>query len=103
MRIFVGAKALRALSLGLLVLTACSGESGSASSPTRAECAALRDRMVALRLDAVTTDRAQHAANLEAALGAGFVDGCIETMARSEVRCGLEAASGEALSACGER
>jgi hypothetical protein len=56
--------------------------------------------MVALRLESVTSDRAQHEANLRAALGSSFVESCMEKMPPSEVRCGLDAANSEALVAC---
>lgn len=105
MRLLVGATPLRKLSLVLVLVlaAACSGEDPSSSGPTRRDCAALRDRMVALRLASVTADRAQHEANLRAALGAEFVDGCVQAMPLDEVRCALDAADVEALLACGSR
>jgi hypothetical protein len=102
MRIFIGSCTRRTLVLGLSVLWACSGGGDSSSAPTRADCEALRDRMVALRLESVTTDRAQHAANLTAALGSSFVDDCVANMTPSEVRCGRDAATGAALVTCSE-
>lgn len=101
MRLLVMATTLGKLVLALTILSACSDEDLSSSSPTREDCEALRDRMVDLRLESVTADRAQHEANLKEALGSSFVDRCVGKMARTEVRCGLDAANGEALLACG--
>ena len=72
----------------------------AAEKPTGAECEELGRALVSVRMQTVTTDRAQHEANLTAALGADFVASCQARLPRREVLCGRAAKDLESLAAC---
>lgn len=90
----------RRIALSLLAfLAGCAAGEGDDERPSRRDCEAYRDRIVELRLDGVTADRAQHEANLRAALGPAFVERCLAEPV-DKVRCGGKAADVESLTAC---
>jgi hypothetical protein len=84
-------------------LAACADEPATDDTPlgpSPRECAALRDRMIEVRLQGVTVDRAQHQAALETSLGASFLTACATTLNRAQVECGRTAEDAAALAAC---
>lgn len=78
---------------------ACSSDSDDVS---RRDCERLRDHLIEVRLEAVTADREQHRAALEAAVGSSFIDGCLEQMSPGHLRCSLAASDSSALAECVE-
>ncbi len=48
----------------------------------------------------VTLDREQHRATLQASLGDGFVQNCVDAMPRRQVLCGQAAKDAAGLAAC---
>lgn len=60
----------------------------------------LRERLVDVQMQTVTTDREQHRAAFHAALGARFVTQCTDEMSDDERACALAAKDAAALVAC---
>lgn len=84
----------------VVLLGGCDASDDPAARPSRAECEAYRDNIVALRLAEVTADRAQHEASMRAAFGASFVERCMTSATRGEARCGRDADDTDSLIAC---
>lgn len=82
------------------LLGGCSAEDDPEARPSRAECEGYRDRIIALRLAEVTADRAQHEASLRRAFGTSFIERCMTSATRAEVRCAVDADDTKSLIAC---
>jgi len=64
------------LVLGVCCVVSCGTEPSPAPDP-RKECERLREELVELQMQRVTTDHEQHRAAFRAALGDRFVDDCV--------------------------
>lgn len=83
----------------LASLPSCWSESDS-DSVSRRDCERLREHLIDLRMQSVTSDHAQHRIAIASSLDESFLSSCVDGMTSSYVECAHAARDSDALAAC---
>ena len=91
---------MKSWSVALMVVMAACGSERAVIDDGQRDCAQLRDRLVEIQMQSVTTDRDEVRAAFRASLGDRFIAHCLGEMSDDERACALAANDAAALSAC---
>ncbi len=79
----------------------CGGDESDEAERSPSRCEQLREHLISIQLaDASQIDMSAHRDAMRRALGSGFITSCESTMSEPQVKCALDAADAQALTAC---